>query len=374
MSSDDRAGNDVAAQEVAALRELMTAHHLVPSVPARYAATPQDTERLLARILVAAEAEEIGAVPVPLPVRRRPRAWQLGAAAAAAVAIVVGYQAAVVPQATAGAPVALTYSAGDPAAVASGRAPSARSALTDLASTARAQPAQDRPGSVQYVASAGWYLEVDGAEVSVTALFPTITQLWIAPDGSARQTQRRGAPLDVDGHLSTTAIESAAGLLSTDELPAASLDATLTDRLPRDPAALQTELLQQAAGLPCAQDDSWRAMCLVGSVLSVLEQHAAPDDLTAAMWTVLADEPGVRYLGSTTDRAGRPGVAVAIPPATGDPDATVRVLIVSPSTGELLGTENVTLRSEALRIDTPTVTEFTTMTTSSWVRAVGQTR
>lgn len=101
-----------------------------------------------------------------------------------------------------------------------------------------------------------------------------------------------------------------------------------------------------------------------------------PQDLAGAFWDALAQQPSVRLLGPTTDRAGRDGTAVAVatPTIPEDPsdDASVLVLIVSEETGQLLSTETLTLRSDLLGITSPTVTGFSAITLSEYTTEAGR--
>jgi hypothetical protein len=65
--------------------------------------------------------------------------------------------------------------------------------------------------------------------------------------------------------------------------------------------------------------------------------------LQAALYQVMAGLPGVRYRGAATDNSGRRGIAIswAQPTRDGDGQVVSDRFIVNPSTGELLGQEQV---------------------------------
>jgi hypothetical protein len=164
---------------------------------------------------------------------------------------------------------------------------------------------------------------------------------------------------------------SAAGNEGTDDYPAGSLDPAIPDRFPRNPAALRTALLAyKNMGAACPPDPSQQTPCLMTAVRDLYSQYVIPPDLAAAIWTVLADQPDLKYLGTTTDRAGRAAKGIAYQIATQDA-AIVTVLLIDPEDGQLIGTETVTLKDPALGVDRPTVTGFETYTARAWVANIG---
>ncbi|HZL06070.1 MAG TPA: hypothetical protein VFE45_11760, partial [Coriobacteriia bacterium] len=212
--------------------------------------------------------------------------------------------------------------------------------------------------------------EQDASEAT-SRIYPTFTRSWVALDGSATVTQSRGAALDIDGRASA---DAPLGIGGTDTLPPGTLDAGLVTRLDAsaDLTSLETGLLDISSVLPCDRDPRWHAQCLVEAVQQVCNLYVVPHTLAARIWQVLADEPAVKDLGTTTDRLGRSAWAVALP---SDPDDTIRstvtVLLISPDTGLLTGVETITLSDTLSPVEEPTVTTFTAWTNRRWVASIG---
>ena len=382
--------------DVDELRDLMRTAGMLPAIPTDLTTDATGGEALLRRILAEAHAgdaadgtdapadDTLPAEPplptgtvTPLAAARRRRLGRTGrrvlslaAAGAALLAAVLGTEFSAGPQAIAGTPAALVFSEGNALDVMAGHAASAAASLTALstaASTAPAAKAARSAGSdVQRVATYAWLLEQDGGTGAISTV-PTQSLWWVAPDGAVQLTQVRTGAITPDGRLDPTADVSVAG--TTDTFPAGSLvPATLAD-LPRDAAGLTAELTTLAGGEWCTADEATHTVCLVTAAQQLFSQYVVPGDVAAAIWSVLADQPGVSDLGSTTDRFGRPGTAVAVAPAPGAAEA-VTVLIVSPTDGQLLGVETIAV-ADAQGPVSPSVTGFTVWNTSSWVVALG---
>jgi len=355
--------------EIEALRRLLHEHDLVERHDPEPAPITAAGSARLARSITAAH-------PAPLARARAPRRalTTVGAIAACvglAIAVVVGVVRAPVSEA-ATTPRMLDYSLTDPR-MPLVDAPAATDALTAIAQAARSSNDPTGIGDVQFVANYGWYLSIEHDATGTTSqIFPTFTRSWLAADGSATVTQSRGSALDTDGRTSP---DTPAGIGGTDVLPVGTLDAGLAARLDAttDEPALQTALLELSAGLPCDRDTRWHAQCLVEAVLQLYNLYVVPPTLTARIWDILGHETAIHDLGTTTDRMGRPAVAVALP---SDPDDTIRttvsVLILSPDTGQLTGTETITLSDTVSPVTEPAVTSFTTWIDRQWVTIVAK--
>ena len=403
--------DDLGAHDVEELRALMRKHHLLPDVPAELvepsarattgAAAPaarpavgsDASEAMLAGILAtprpaaAAAAAAPGASEVSGPrsavgrpddTRRRQRARRraaaLAVAAATMVVAVVGSQLSSAPTAVAGGAPALSYSKGTPEAAWDGSLPSARGTLVELAAVADDAPDLPRTGDVQHISRYSWLSETStDDETTTTTVYPTADEWWVGPDGSARSVQRRAEAVRYDGRVDTTASGSAAGPVSADDfLPGSVADPFAVAELPTDPEGMESALLEHMPQ-EYSENPAYHDTALVESAVSLSRTFIVPHDVASAMWTALSDAPTIQLLGDTTDRLGRPGVAVAIPDSLSK-DAgieSVTVLIISPTDGQLLGTETVTLDDPMIDVDEPTVTGFTTVVDRSWVAALG---
>lgn len=375
--------------ELTDMHDLLREHGMLPDVPDALLART-DTEALLSRILASDPSTtsldtRLDATAQDAASRagraggRGGRATMLSAVAAAVLVVVlVGTQTSRPATATAATLPSLDYALASPAETAAADLPDARSALLGLAATARgtAQPTPD--GLVQHLVTQEWLLEttVDGTPGAAldTAVFPTVTEQWVAPDGSGQIDQRRTAAVNYDGTLDPEAGQSAGGSESSEPLLPGSRDASANERLPRGTEALAAALLETSPA-ECALD-GWSGYCLGERVQGAFLTSVVPQDLAGAFWEVLAGEPTVRLLGDTTDRVGRDGTAfvVPVPTISGQPggEDSALVLVVSPETGQLLSSENLTFRSDLLGIDEPTVTGFSAVTTSAYTRETGR--
>lgn len=369
-------------RELTDLHDLLRQHGMVPDVPDALLAR-QDAERLLRQVLESPPGAPGRLTESAVARHQTGRAVRRGrslSAAAAAVLVValLGVQTTRPDSATAATPPLLDYTRASSTDIAADDLPDAHDALLDLAAVARSTPEPARGGPVQHVVAQEWLLETTidasrGAEPE-NALYPTRTDLWVSPDGSGQVTQRRSAAVTYDGMLDPDAGPSTGGSASTDEHPAGTWDATLDERLPRDPVALATHLVDTGA-TECALD-GWSGYCLGEQIQSRFLGSVVPQDLAASFWEVLAAEPTVRLLGETEDRLGRDGTAFLVPvPTLSGPsrdESSALVLVVSPETGQLLSTETLTTRSVLLGIDEPTVTGFSAVTSSGYTQEVGR--
>jgi hypothetical protein len=382
--ADDR---DAALDEVAALRAALTSHGVDPGTGADPEPDEAAVAAAIARIVAVPRDSPSDATPpaggeaaagdvVPLRPRRARRWWTVGAgvAAAAAVGVAVtllpGNEPA--PAVALGSPPMLAYPL-DPEQLAAGAGAPARDTLLDLAATAAEQQDPEPAGPVQHSLSQSWLMSttVDGQGVSTTTIDPTVVESWIGGDGSWTMAEWRGAHLEADGRLGApgTAPEDAA----VDRFPAGAVDPDAVQDLSLDPETLRAELLEPLAGIGCGPggDPASGAWCLYLAVTDLADRYVMPAALESAVWTVLAEEPGVTLAGEVTDRLGRRTVAVSVPAPADESIPTVRVLLIDPETGRLSGREEVTLSSPLLEITEPTVTLFRYTLASDWVAEVG---
>lgn len=354
--------SDDADRELEELRRLLVDQGLIrDDVPDPEPISPEASRALARRIVARAQ--------------RRSRLVNVSRVAAAVLVGVVTVTAVQLwPERTQAAttPAMLAYSLAAPADLDS--APAAHDALVQLAGVAAAGPEPEGEGTVQFVESYGWWRETgigaDG-EMDHDALYPTFDTGWLAADGSSRVSQVRGAALDLAGR---PVPGTTTGVPGTDDFPAGTFDAGLVVTLDStgDLRALESALIDVSAGLPCGQDSRWHAECLVSAIEKVYGQYVVPPQLAGRFWQVLADESDLKDLGTTTDRIGNAAHAIALAsdPANPARDA-VTVLLVSTESGQLVGTEDVTLRDTVTPVKGPTVTSFTAWTQRQWVGAIG---
>lgn len=391
MSNDTREDG-----ELTALRDLLQEHDLLPDVPDALLAD-SDAEQLLSAILASPAGATSLAQPhlapphlAPVsgpPTRRRgdrrserpARRRSLLSVAAAAVLVLalVGTQSTRPAPATAATLPSLQYTLAptdDAAAPAGTDLPAASGTLLELAATARSATTPAQVGRVQHVVTQEWVAETtDAATDQSTAVYPTVTERWVSPDGSTQVSQRRAPAVTYDGSLDPGAKASAGGPESTDTFLPGHNDPAASRQLSRDPEVLTDQLL--AASTAQCDLDGWAGYCLAEQVQEAFLWTVVPDDLAGAFWEALSEQPSVELLGTTTDRVGRTGTAVAVDvPVDGRPDGEEAklVLVISPDDGQLLATEQLTLRSALLGVDEPTVTAFRAITSSGYTTSAGR--
>ena len=308
--------------------------------PAPATAEPWRDRPLDARALgELAELEEGAAVP------RRHRRWLLGAAAAALATVGMVAVNVLLPSAT-----QVAVAATPPLLEFSPTGGSASSALTEIA--ANAAGSTPSPGQPRSASWQEWSLStrIDGEQVRSAVIPQDVTLTW-APDGSGSLRAVTGEPFfpssEHEKAWHDAGEPGAPGTTVRDDTFAPGEFRPVYGTAPPTEAAQMRTYLQ--AGHPIAE-------------LGTAELFVAVQDLArswkldgrqrAAVLEVLAAEPDVQLLGTTRDRQGREGTAVAV-----DSDMSglpMRyVLVFDPPTGELLAGETQ-LTSDPGQLDVPT--------------------
>lgn len=309
-------------------------------------------------------------VPTHLPVRGR--SWRglriaTVAAAAASVVLVTIFTPWSEPSATANTPPILDYQFAKATNIAYAPGQPARQDLLGLAKVARASsPPPHSGGSVQYVQTDSWFSSREDTKKSSTSkLIPTTIQAWLSPDGSQTSIESSGTPLRADGR---GLAPSAPGTTATRDqvFPPGSADPSRVSDLGTIAKDVRRKLLRSAACDPNATPTA-RAQCLYQEITGLFRQYVVGPKVASLFWTVLANEPGFRTLGSVTDRAGRPGVGISV--ISSEAPEFRLVLIISRSTGQLLGTEEILIKSNAnLGLKAPAINAFTAILKSEYTR------
>ncbi|WP_300680037.1 hypothetical protein [Nocardioides sp.] len=305
---------------------------------------------------------------------REPRAprsaavrWGTRVVAVAAVAVLVFALTQVLPQRGGGGPaVALTPPMLTLSGISEADAATAGSAadgvLTTLAehASAAAAPA-DEP--VQRLEIAGWWASTtpaDGTAPVATVLLPTVSTVYVLPDGDRRAIERRGTPLDRYGRVAALPDGDSSAVSSDQTTP---LDPS---RGPDYPATLPTTVVGMREALaPAADCAGMVASCLLSSVQDLFENYVVPPAVTAVVWRTLATESGITSLGETKDRRGRTAQVLTAPSI--NPRQQILVLI-DPDHGTYLGSENVLIKAdENFGFDPPAVVSFTAVVSAQRV-------
>lgn len=279
--------------------------------------------------------------------------WLLFAAAAAAIALIVTVTR--IGPAAMASPPSLRYTLAAPEQTAS--APAAEDVLLELAQVAGITPVPGQ-GAVQYLASYNWTSPIDGDAERAT-IRPISQRWWIGADGSMVAEQHLGAELTPDGALDPDPPLQAPDY-SRDVSPAGSMP-DVPGELPADAAELAEALLAEMSD-ECRSGPEAVSACLLEQVAWLYTTFLIPPDLASDIWQMLAAQSGVRTLGAAIDRLGRDVEAIAAPPRESGLGMGVLILLIDPETGRMVGTETVTLDTDYLEIDGPTVTGFTTLT------------
>jgi hypothetical protein len=247
--------------------------------------------RLMALIEAATDREYLAADHGRISRNRRRTGAFAIAAAAVAAAVVVG-----------------TIAAGPRGA----GGPQAAGALERIARVAVSHHA-DGTGSVVYTKSVGLYQDTTVANgVSSTTSDRDAREIWIAPDGSGRIRETRGA---------TT---------SDDRFGPGGLSYTNFAGWPTDPTAMLAKLRAEAADAgPSGPPPDVEAFVVAGDAL---RETGAPPAVRAAILRAIVEIPGVTVLGTVRDQVGRSGLGVAISPTGADR----QVIILDPTTSALL--------------------------------------
>ena len=276
----------------------------------------------------------------------------LGVAAVGAVAaIVVGVgltQPGSAPIAHADTPPALVITA--PPATIDGA-----QTLHELASLAAQQPAVDRAPYL-FTEAINYTVNTSFGDAGTTVeVVPSRSQVWLAPDG---QVHRESVSAGASDEWSSNGVIDPALISSegawTSDFTAAARDRA--DTLPTDPAALLVQLNSDGPGT-----DGGLSAGYLADLFNRFQNGLPTPTQQAAIWQVLADTGTFKTLGETTDRAGRAAVAVSYD-TTGAAAGQLRYqLLISPSTGLLLGFEQITLKqTPQWQQQVPAVTGATT--------------
>jgi hypothetical protein len=284
-----------------------------------------------------------------------------GTAAAAAVAGTAGWLAvdqfrprradAVTPRALAVRPVA-----GE-----------ARPQLEQIAGRLAGPTARAVAGRVEHLVTVSWNLDsqIDGKTVT-SAVIATRRQLWRAADNTGLTIEEYQPPqFPTAADRAAWRDEGSPGVNLSPRrtpFPGGSLGVAWTDRPPVEPDKLRPWLRRQDptdAAIPSAITELLNERVLTG-----------PEHRSLLM--VLATEPSLRLLGTTTDRAGRAGLMFATTSSAGGAAYTYR-WVVDPNTGAMLAHERIlTGGAKALRVQRPAVISYDTYVTAEFVPAIPQ--
>ena len=299
-------------------------------------------------------------------VRRRLRYTSLAGSAlvAAAMLVVFVVQPWQQPVAAADTPAVLDYEFASATSIAYASGEDPRAELLALSSAAANQRPDPSDGRVQHIVTDNWFASFDD-NLATAAVIPQINETWLSPNGSLRLVERRGTPLAADGRGLPTDGSWDNQPSATDEThPAGSNDADLVHELPAAPDGVRDQLLNQR-GCEDRQRGLTRSFCLQQQIVDLHRNYVVAPKIHSNMWRMLADEDGFRLLGKVKDRAGREGIGISLI-SDGEPGYR-NVLIISPDTGELLGSEEILIKTfPNVDLRAPAITSFTAFLESGY--------
>lgn len=280
-------------------------------------------------------------------------------AAVVALVLVVAQPRHVTPPLHAATPPLLKIDGADPGTIPASGAP-AKQVLERLGELAGQQhPSPDLP--VQHLTIAAWWASVGeepGGDVK-GQLESVERDSYFQSDGTMRVIERRGPVLDSKGRVSppfdseTLTDES---FVSEDPGP------SYADQLPVDLTALRAKLDKAHDPTVC---ESASGACLMNDMIDLFHNYVVSPALMSALWSLLAADPTVTYLGQVRDRLDRSADAFT---TAGEDGMSQKLLLISPTTGAYLGEEVVlTKRSEAYPFSPPAVISFSALVDSERV-------
>lgn len=189
------------------------------------------------------------------------------------------------------------------------------STLVELAARAGSQPSPPGSGPYSYIHTRGWYLATEqttDGRVLDSRVEEAEREFWVAADGSGRIEETHG------GRRSRMSGVYGPGGLSPGPF--------------WEPAGAAPAPFPRQGGSP-----------LIKQIQSVWRVQTVRPALQAALLRSLANLPVLR-MEETTDRAGRPGLAVSADDRAGSGWSGRHVLVLAPATGMVLAAEEITLR------------------------------
>lgn len=221
---------------------------------------------------------------------------------------------------------------------------------------------------VQHLEIEAWYSSTEPAKAGAppkSVLIPTHRDSYLFPNGDLRAIERRGTPLDADGKVSKVAGGWNHQPLLSDETIniSSSRPANYPDKLPLSLNRLGKVLAPPADCAPT------RGGCLLSAVTDLYSNFVIDPDLSTALWRLLAAEPSITYLGTTTDRLDRPALAFSAASLTKGQQI---IVLVDGATGQYLGYETILVKpSPDLGFVPPAVLEFSSLVQAQRIATTG---
>lgn len=362
--------------EADALRDAATDAGLTELIsPESVGVSLESPDDFLARM----KREDAQELPQPIAkskVPRRRAATIAALAVAAAALLVLGVIQPWHPTvATADTPPVLDYEFAKASNIAYAPGEDATAELLKLSDIASQTTLDQGSGPIQHVLTSAMFATIseDGAEKASAAQIPKIVESWIDPDGSLRTTETNGKPLGPDGRGLTKAAKSQQPATDSDDTFAAgSVDSQFIANLDSSPAAVREALLKRTR-CPAHDRGSRQSLCLYQQITDLYSRFVVPPKIASAFWQTLADEGRFRLLGTVQDRDRRSGIGISFIPES-HPFSRL-ILIISPKTGQLLGTEEILIKQQPdLDVHVPAILSFTAILSADFVKTQSDSR
>jgi hypothetical protein len=272
--------------------------------------------------------------------------------------VLVALQPWSTPVAQASTPPILDYEFAEAARVADAPGVDPADTLEQLALAAERARSGTSASAVLHVVIEGWSIDTDFDPDPDSTITPTRTENWLHPDGSFRTRAHLGEPLTADGRGVPRGGRLDRGTTFSEEEtePAGSRDADFFADMPttvdgvRDALLDDIECLDRERG----QERSW---CLTDQIVNLSQTYVIPSDVMAGIWRMLAQEEGIRSLGTVKDRTGREAVALSFI-WDGAPEYRA-ILLADPATGQFVGYERLLVKpSSSSPVKPPAIEEF----------------
>lgn len=233
----------------------------------------------------------------------------------------------------------------------------ASGSLEQLAQVAEHAGPQTGQATVDHLVTDRWDLNtvIDGKTVT-SAIIASRGELWRTHDNQARTIEQYlppqfPTPADRDAWRDDGSPRGEGE--TRQDYPRGTFPAAFPARPPQQPAAL--------AGWLRRTDTSDTAV--ISGVTDLLNERALTGRERSAVLRVLARYTTLAYAGTTTDRAGRPGVAFTAKSRSGGGDV-IHVFVIDSRTAAILAYEKIlTAGGEALHVHRPAVISYSTYRT-----------
>jgi hypothetical protein len=325
----------------------------------------ESSESLLARLKSIEEPAYDIPRPIHEPRRRRLIPTLLAGTAAAVVAgILVAVQPWGTPVAQASTPPLLDYEFAEARRIADAPGIDPAEALEQLALAAEQARSGTSPSATQHVITEEWSIDTDFDPDPDSTITATRAENWLRPDGSFRTRAHLGQPLNADGRGVPLGgrLDRGTAFFDEGDEPTGSRDADFFTDMPNTVDDIRSGLLDdiQCADTERGQERTW---CLTDQLRNLSQRYVIPPDVMASIWRMLAQEEGIRSLGTVKDRTGRESVALSFI-WDGAPEYR-SILLADPKTGQVVGSERILIKpSGSSPVKPPAIQEFFAIVTS----------